>query len=62
MVSTSALLLLLAALQLLVVGMMADGVLRRLGQQRGLLVPSRAIRIIEEARPGADAPRGPSRP
>jgi glycosyltransferase involved in cell wall biosynthesis len=47
-VSTSALLLLLTGLQLLMVGMMADSVLRRLAQQRGPLVPSRAIRAIEE--------------
>ena len=47
-ISTSALLSLLAGLQLLLVGMMADGVLRRLAQQRGPLVPSRAIRAIEE--------------
>lgn len=47
-ISTSALLLLLAGLQLLLVGMMADGVLRRLAQQRGPLVRSRAIRAIEE--------------
>jgi glycosyltransferase involved in cell wall biosynthesis len=47
-ISTSALLLLLAGLQLLMVGMMADGVLRRLAQQRGPLVQSRAIRAVEE--------------
>ena len=47
-ISTSALLLLLAGLQLLMVGMMADSVLRRLAQQRGPLVQSRAIRAVEE--------------
>jgi len=47
-ISTSALLMLLAGLQLLVVGMMADSVLRRLAQQRGPLEQSRAIRMVEE--------------
>jgi len=47
-ISTSALLLLLAGLQLLMVGMVADSVLRRLAQQRGPLVQSRAIRAVEE--------------
>jgi glycosyltransferase involved in cell wall biosynthesis len=46
-VSTSAILLLLGGLQLLLAGMVADGVLRRLGQQRAPLVPSRAIRVVE---------------
>lgn len=47
-VSTSAILLLLVALQLLLVGMMADGVLRRMAQQRAPLIPSRAVRVSEE--------------
>jgi glycosyltransferase involved in cell wall biosynthesis len=46
-VSTSAILLLLVALQLLLAGMMADGMLRRLAQQRAPLVPSRAVRLFE---------------
>jgi glycosyltransferase involved in cell wall biosynthesis len=50
-ISTSAILLLLVGLQLLLVGMMADGFLRRLAQQRGPLEPSRAIRVIGEAGP-----------
>jgi glycosyltransferase involved in cell wall biosynthesis len=41
-VSTSAILLLLVGFQLLTVGMVADGVLRRIAQQRPRLVPSRA--------------------
>lgn len=45
-VSTSAILLLLMALQLLLAGMMADGVLRRMAQQRAPLVPSRAVRVL----------------
>ncbi len=52
-VSTSSLLLLLAGLQLLLVGMLADSVLRRLAQQRGPLAPSRAIRVVEEQAPGS---------
>jgi glycosyltransferase involved in cell wall biosynthesis len=49
-VSTSAILLLLVALQLLLVGMMADGVLRRMAQQRAPLIPSRAVRVTGEVR------------
>src|SRR5262249_33507804 len=57
MVSTSAVLLLLVGLQLALVGMIADGVLRRAAQQRGPLLPSRAIRVLPW--PGA-AEGGPS--
>ena len=45
-VSTSAILLLLVGFQLLTVGMVADGVLRRIAQQRPRLVPSRAISAL----------------
>ena len=41
--STSALLLLMAALQLLLIGMVADGVLRRVAQSTRALVTSRAV-------------------
>jgi glycosyltransferase involved in cell wall biosynthesis len=43
MISTSAILLLLVALQLLLVGMMADGVLRRIGQCNRPAVPSSGV-------------------
>ena len=43
--STSALLLLMAALQLLLIGMVADGVLRRVAQSTRMLVTSRAVRV-----------------
>jgi hypothetical protein len=43
MISTSAILLLLVSLQLLLVGMMADGVLRRISQYNRPAVPSRGI-------------------
>jgi glycosyltransferase involved in cell wall biosynthesis len=56
MVSTSAVLLLLVGLQLLLVGMIADGVLRRAAQHRGPLLPSRAIRVIEEPDGGGAGP------
>ena len=46
-ISTSAILLLLVGLQLLLIGMVADGILRRIAQQRGPLVPSRAVRVLE---------------
>jgi glycosyltransferase involved in cell wall biosynthesis len=52
--STSAILLLLVALQLLLVGLVADGVLRRIVQQQGVLVPSRAV-ISVEALPEGDS-------
>ena len=45
--STSALLLLMVALQLAVLGLVADGVLRRIAQQGRTLVPSRAHRLAE---------------
>jgi glycosyltransferase involved in cell wall biosynthesis len=45
--STSAILLLLVALQLLLVGMVADGVLRRIAQHSRTLVPSHAITMLE---------------
>jgi glycosyltransferase involved in cell wall biosynthesis len=41
--STSAILLLLLGFQLLLVGMVADGVLRRIAQRNRLLAPSRAV-------------------
>jgi glycosyltransferase involved in cell wall biosynthesis len=41
--STSAILLLLVGLQLLLIGMVADGVLRRISQQNRPMVPSHAI-------------------
>jgi glycosyltransferase involved in cell wall biosynthesis len=43
LLSTSALLLLLVGLQLLLIGMVTDGVLRRIAQQNGPSVPSRAV-------------------
>jgi glycosyltransferase involved in cell wall biosynthesis len=45
--STSAILLLLVGLQLLLIGMVADGVVRRIGQQNRSLTPSYAIRAIQ---------------
>jgi glycosyltransferase involved in cell wall biosynthesis len=45
--STSAILLLLVALQLLLIGMVADGVVRRIGQQNRSMAPSHAIRAIQ---------------
>ena len=45
--STSALLLLLAALQLLLIGMVADGVLRRITQNHRPLAPSHVIGVSE---------------
>ncbi len=44
---TSAILLLLVGLQLLLIGMVADGVVRRIGQQNRSLAPSHAIRAIQ---------------
>ncbi|MBT8335226.1 MAG: glycosyltransferase family 2 protein [Gemmatimonadetes bacterium] len=44
--STSAILLILVGFQLLTVGMVADGVLRRIAQQRPPLAPSRAISTL----------------
>jgi glycosyltransferase involved in cell wall biosynthesis len=45
--STSAILLLLVALQFLLIGMVTDGILRRISQQNPLLVRSHAILDIE---------------
>jgi len=45
--STSAILLLLVALQLLLIGMVADGVVRRIGQHNRSLEPSHAIRAFQ---------------
>jgi hypothetical protein len=47
--STSAILMLLVAFQLLLVGMVADGVLRRIAQRNAPLIPSHAIGVHEEA-------------
>ena len=47
--STSAILLLLAGLQLLLIGMVADGVLRRLGQYNPPVAPSHALLALELA-------------
>lgn len=46
-ISTSAILLLLLGLQLLLIGMVADGVLRRIAQHQRPLAPSRAIAASE---------------
>jgi glycosyltransferase involved in cell wall biosynthesis len=48
--STSAVLLLFVGLQLLMIGMMADGVIRRIGQTNRLLIPSHGLHSIEIAR------------
>ena len=45
--STSAILLLLVGLQLMLIGMVADGVLQRISQNNKPLVPSRAILVPE---------------
>lgn len=45
--STSAILLLLVSFQLLFIGMVADGIIRRIGQQNGSLIPSHGIAGIE---------------
>jgi hypothetical protein len=45
--STSAILFLLVGLQLLLVGLVADGVLRRIAQQQTSLTPSRAVTRVE---------------
>ena len=45
--STSAVLLLIVALQLLLIGMVADGALRRIAQHNGPLVPSHGVRVVE---------------
>ena len=54
--STSALLLVVIALQLAMVGLVADGVLRRIAQTRAL-VPSRAVRAVETL---TSVPPGPA--
>jgi glycosyltransferase involved in cell wall biosynthesis len=46
--SSSSMLMLLTGLQLLVVGLVADGVIRRIAQQAVAQVPSRAIRTLGE--------------
>jgi glycosyltransferase involved in cell wall biosynthesis len=51
--STSAVLLLLLGLQLLLVGMVADGVLRRIAQRNRLLAPSHAVWVREAGDPAA---------
>jgi hypothetical protein len=48
-ISTSAVLLLLIGFQLLLVGMMADGVVRRIGQSNRSLVPSHGVWGVELA-------------
>jgi len=45
--STSAILLLLVALQLLLIGMLADGILRRIALNSGPVVDSRGARLLE---------------
>ncbi|MFB3903304.1 MAG: glycosyltransferase family 2 protein [Acidobacteriota bacterium] len=45
--STSAILLLLVALQLLLIGMVADGVIRRIARHSARLIPSQAIVEVE---------------
>lgn len=45
--STSAVLLLLVGLQLLLIGMVSDGVLRRIAQYNRLIVPSRTTSTAE---------------
>ncbi len=52
--STSAILLLLTALQLLLIGMVADGVLRRIAQQNGRVAPSHAI-LASEIQPNLES-------
>ena len=47
MLSTSAVFLLLGGLHILLIGMVADGVLRRIGQDNRHLMPSHAIRSFE---------------
>jgi glycosyltransferase involved in cell wall biosynthesis len=45
--STSAILLLLVGLQLFMIGMVADGILRRIAQRSRPLIPSRATKTLE---------------
>ena len=61
--STSAILLLLLGVQMLLIGMVADGVLRRIAQRNLPLVPSRAIWVREavaDGEPRPDVPAGVS--
>ncbi|HEX5418014.1 MAG TPA: glycosyltransferase family 2 protein, partial [Chloroflexota bacterium] len=48
--STSAILLLLVGLQLLLIGMLADGILRRIALQNGPIVESHAVKTLEVSR------------
>lgn len=45
--STSAILLLLVGLQLLLIGMVADGALRRIAQHNGPLAPSHGVQVLD---------------
>jgi len=54
--STSAILLVLLGFQLLLVGMVADGVLRRIAQRNRLLAPSRAVWVREAGAAAAPDP------
>ena len=54
--STSALLLLMIGLQLLFVGLVADGVLRRIAQNSRPILPSRAV-LSAEVASGSDVPQ-----
>jgi glycosyltransferase involved in cell wall biosynthesis len=49
--STSAVLLIFIALQLMMIGMMADGVIRRISQTNRPLVPSHGLHSVEISRP-----------
>ncbi len=57
--STSAVLLLVVGLQLLLIGMVADGALRRIAQHNGPLVKSHGVRVME-APSFAKVPQGDS--
>jgi len=46
--STSAILLMFVGFQLLMFGMVADGIIRRLALNKGLLLPSMGFKIVEE--------------
>jgi hypothetical protein len=56
-ISTSAILLLLAGLQLLLIGMVADGLFKRMARHNAPLVRSHAVRFYDPA-DGASAQRG----
>jgi len=60
-ISTSAILLLLASLQLLLIGMVADGLFKRMARHDTPLVPSHAVRFYEPA-DAAGAQRGVAEP